>query len=179
MKKNIYKYIQKFYFEKDKIEFKRLCNSFVNLPNKLLNSLDLLSVNSSVYNHLNNPELVILFSTKSYKIDNFKIEYKTTLRISKISQSYHIEHSFELENPDPKRMGTLRGVDELPYNTEQYELEEQIINFFEDMHFQQLNYSDLNEVIPNLEMPESRIFGNQMTVEIALFHDLYGFLDEE
>ena len=68
----------------------------------------------------------------------------------------------------------LDGFDGQAYTRSQYELEEVIGDFLTKHGLRQIYYGELQEVFTELEIPGGiDLFGSQMTVENALFRDLY------
>lgn len=45
--------------------------------------------------------------------------------------------------------------------------------------FKRLSYAERDEVIPEVEMPRNKLFGSQMTVEYAVFKDIWSLCKTE
>ncbi|KLA31148.1 hypothetical protein B4077_3416 [Bacillus cereus] len=76
-------------------------------------------------------------------------------------------------------MSTLDGYDTQPYTIQQVEFEQQVIQFLTSENYTQLSYAKVNEVVMNLKFPEGvTIFGTQVTVEYAMFHDVLDLCPE-
>lgn len=71
----------------------------------------------------------------------------------------------------------LDGFSEEPYVFSQYELENVVSDYLQNKNLQKLQLAEMDEVIFNIEIPESNIFGKQMTLENALFRDLFGICE--
>lgn len=107
--------------------------------------------------------------------NDFKIRYTTVLSISKIVDMYYLQHEFEVDNPDPDSIEPFPcGFGDVPYCKLQYALEEAVCGFLSEKGFKRLSYAEREEVIPEVEMPQNEIFGTQMTVEYAVFKDMWG-----
>lgn len=120
------------------------------------------------------PSVTVDFTYPSYIRGELEVQYSSTLKISKLAPVFYVEHAFQVENKDPNRINpTLEGFDSQPYTKQQLKLESQVKNVFQERGFQQLSYSEMNEVISDLQFPEDvTLFGPQVTVEYALFFDL-------
>lgn len=127
-----------------------------------------------VYSLENEPAIEIWFEFEKYIDNQFDVEYKTLLKISKVANLFVFQHEFSVENKDPNRMApVLDGFGEEPYTIFQSKLEKKIVNFLEKQNLQKLQLSEMDEVIEGITVPEQSIFGSQMTLENALFRDLY------
>lgn len=105
----------------------------------------------------------------------FEVSYKTNIKISKIASLFYIQHEFEVANKDEGRMSpVLDGFSNEPYCKMQFDFHENVVKCLENAGYSGLSYAEINEVICNIEMPTGRrIFGTQMTVETALFRDVF------
>jgi len=70
---------------------------------------------------------------------------------------------------------TLDGSSPRPLIMQQADLDNHIAAALEGAGFSRLSYAEFNEVVCSLSFPSNvTIFGPQVTVEYALFHDLLG-----
>ncbi len=67
----------------------------------------------------------------------------------------------------------LDGFGDQAYTKNQFLFEENVVSFMRQKGYTRLKYSELEEVIPTVEMPADSIFGTQMTVENAIFKDVW------
>jgi hypothetical protein len=109
----------------------------------------------------------------------FKVSYKTMIEISKIAPLFYVQHEFEVENKDCNKINpVLDGFDSQPYTKEQAVLYDKIASVFNRYGYKELLYSDMNEVVGDILMPEDvSIFGPQVTVEHLLFNDVLDLSD--
>lgn len=124
------------------------------------------------------PGVVIYFDVCEFSQNDFKVRYKSVLSISKVADVFNLQHEFEADNPDPDGMTpVLDGFGGESYCKAQSALEEVICDFLTAKGFKQLTYADMEEAIPGVEMPENVLFGSQMTVEYAVFKDMWGLCE--
>ena len=104
----------------------------------------------------------------------FNASFTTKLLISKLAPLFYIQHEFEVENRIKKRIEPiLDGYSGMPYIIAQYNFHEQISEVLRQGGYTELTYAEMYEVVCGLSFPEEvTIFGPQVTVEYALFHDL-------
>lgn len=102
-------------------------------------------------------------------------EFFIDVRISKIAKCYLLSYGFSIKNPAPDKIEpVLDGFSAEPYTLEQAILAERIIRPLDSSGYLRLTDAQAAEVIPEIKMPENNFFGTQMTVETALFHDVWG-----
>ncbi|MEH7190132.1 hypothetical protein [Bacillus toyonensis] len=76
-------------------------------------------------------------------------------------------------------MSTLDGYDTQAYTIQQLEFDSQVIQSLTSKNYTQLSYAEVNEVVMDLTFPEGvTIFGPQVTVEYAMFHDVLDLCPE-
>lgn len=120
------------------------------------------------------PSSTWTFDLPDYVNGEFKVSYSSLLMVSKLAPLYYLQHEFEVDNKDDQKMNPiLNGFDVQPYTRAQANLEEIIKESFKKEGYECLSYREMNEVLPEFEFSEGvTIFGTQVTVEYALFHDL-------
>ncbi len=93
---------------------------------------------------------------------------------------FYLQHEFSVDCPgDTSLMSTLDGYDTQPYTSQQLEFDQQVIQSLTSKNYTQLSYAEVNEVVMNLKFPEGvTIFGPQVTVEYAMFHDVLDLCPE-
>lgn len=166
--------INRIYRKKDYKFFVTKCNEELELPKELDN-----------YIKEQGYKLIGIFDNQSpsrrwycYFSDfvkgEFKVSYKTMFEISKIAPLFHIQHEFEVENKDNDKINpVLDGFDSQPYTKEQAELNDEIISVLSKYGYKELSFSEMNEVVVDIKMPEDvSAFGPQVTVEHLLFNDV-------
>lgn len=120
------------------------------------------------------PSLEIYFSYKDLKKDDMVVAYHTLLRISKIASIFIFQHEFSIDNPDKDRMSpVLDGFDSQAYTKTQNILEDVITKFLLQKNYFKVSNQEMEEVICNVKMPDNNLFGCQMTVDNALFRDIW------
>lgn len=106
-------------------------------------------------------------------------EFHIDVKISRIAKFYILRYGFSIKNPAPDKIEpVLDGFSAEPYTLEQAILAERIIRPLDSSGYLQLTDAQETEVIPEIKMPENNFFGTQMTVETALFHDVWGIFSE-
>lgn len=166
--------INRIYRKKDYKFFVTKCNEKLELPKELDN-----------YTKEQGYKLIGIFDNQSpsrrwycyfddFVKGEFKVSYKTMIEISKIAPLFHIQHEFEVENRDNNKINpVLDGFDSQPYTREQAELNDEIISVLNKYGYKELSFSEMNEVVVDIKMPEDvSVFGPQVTVEHLLFNDV-------
>jgi hypothetical protein len=104
----------------------------------------------------------------------FNASFETVLKISKIHPVFYTQHEFTVQNKClEKVIPCLDGFSDEAYIMSQYNFQEQVDKRLENLGHEKLYYPDMTEVICNLSFPEDvSVFGTQVTLEYALFHDV-------
>ncbi|MDE6733276.1 MAG: hypothetical protein K2J77_10420 [Oscillospiraceae bacterium] len=170
--------IETTYIQKNFEPFISRCHEKLEFIGELLNAAQT-KIGGAVVSELpGDPGVAIYFDVCEFAKNDFKVKYKSVLSISKVADVYHIQHEFEADDPDPNGMTpVLDGFGGEPYCKAQFALEETIRKFLAAKGFKQLTFTEMDEVIPGIEMPENVLFGSQMTVEYALFKDMWGLCE--
>lgn len=115
-----------------------------------------------------------LIDFSEFAENDFRASFTSRLKISKLAPIFYIQHEFSVINKVPAKIEpSLDGYSGMPYIMLQYEFQEDISKTLEKNDYLRLKYSEIYEVIPELSFPQGvTIFGPQVTVEYALFHDL-------
>lgn len=91
-----------------------------------------------------------------------------------------MRHGFSVENRHDERVApTLDGISNTGYIMRQFNvhgaLSQELTRGYKD-----LDFPDMREIIPTLSFSEDvTIFGRQVSVEYALFHDLRGLCPKD
>ncbi|MGL5255867.1 MAG: hypothetical protein ACRC76_02425 [Proteocatella sp.] len=180
MKEKVAEAISKVYFKKEYDFFKILCNEKLYMLDKFCEVLKKSIRYIEVDPHTKNPAREWYVYFKIVKEGDFSIKYNTVIKVSKIVPVFYIQHEFEVENRDKNRIGPfLEGYSGEAYCRSQFELHENVRKFLNTKGFEELSYAEMKEVICGLNMPKgTTIFGKQMTVETALFRDVFDLCSE-
>lgn len=166
--------IERVYIKKDYNYFKERSKQLPFYLSTLVDLINKMCKSVITYNTEDDPAVEIWIEFESFVENTLWIQYKTIIKISKIADIFVFQHEFSVNDIDPNRMTpTLDGFSEEPYVFSQYELEKAVSDFLHNKNLQKLQLAEMDEVIFNIEIPENNIFGNQMTLENALFRDLF------
>lgn len=178
LNKKIHCCINRIYRKKDYEIFKEKSKRIPSYFEELIQKVKEMCENLIISQIENEPAIELWIYFKDYKEGNLSIEYSTILKISKIADVFAFQHEFCVENRDPNRMDpVLDGFRGEPYIFAQDKIEKEITQFLIQQGLEKLQLSELYEVVENMRMPEESIFGKQVTVENALFRDLYDILE--
>ena len=175
MDKSTYDIITRIYKNKDYDYFIQKCRITPEFYGDIPRLAKHFCKRTEFYTQGDEPSAEFRFLYDGFSSNDFNVEYNTVLQISKPADLFYIQHEFCIENIDPNRMSpVLDGFDGQAYTRSQYELEEVIGDFLTKHGLRQIYYGELQEVFTELEIPGGiDLFGSQMTVENALFRDLY------
>lgn len=181
MKSLIKNTINNIYFNKDKEFFVTNCTKKTELPeafNLLLSSNEINVIEGREGNF---PSKKFYIEYEPFVKGEFRVIYKTIIQISKIIPVFYTQHEFEVDNKDENSMGSsLSGFDGQPYTKKQYDFQVKLSEILNKAGFTELTYPEINEVVCGLDFPEGvSIFGPQVTVEQALFNDVFGLCGED
>lgn len=97
--------------------------------------------------------------------------------VSKLAALFYVQHDFRASNPHPEPMTSfLAGYSGEAYIRAQFRYEQRAAEVLRADRHTQLSEAELNEVVCDLSLPAGvTLFGPQVTVERALFHDLLGW----
>ncbi len=181
MKKSIAEAIEiLFKQENGQRKYLDLCRTSLALPSAFwelagkFNLIDIETVNENeVWPSI---RLAYQFPSESEEEKATGLRFVTEINISKLAPVFYIQHEFEINNLSISMIEpTLNGFGNSPYTKRQYEFHKEISCLLVGENFEELSFKEFNEVICSLEMPDNiTIFGDQVTVESALFIDLYG-----
>lgn len=178
MLEEIKRVVETTYILKNYEHFISRCHGKIEFIGELLNAVQGKFDKADVWELPDDPCVEIHFDVSEFNKNDFNVVYKSVLSISKVVDVFYLQHEFEANNPDPDGMTpVLDGFGGEPYCKTQYALEELICGFLAARGFKPLTYSDMEEVIPGVEMPENALFGSQMTVEYAVFKDMWGLCE--
>jgi len=109
-----------------------------------------------------------------------EVQFDSTVMISKVVNAFYLQHEFGVKNrADEKITPSLDGFSERPYVKTQFELDERLTTILKHANYTRLTLAMMNEVVCDLSFPKGvTIFGPQVTVEYALFHDLLGICED-
>ena len=174
MLSEIKKTIEQIYINKDYHYFVLQSQKKLSFIEQLLENTQSICSNVILSDDSNAPSAELYFDIGKFENGEFNVKYSSVLSISKICDVFYLQHEFAVENIDPNRMTpVLDGFGDEAYSKQQYELDNRIVSFLTEKQYKRLSYSDMLEVVSTVEMPQNSIFGTQMTVENALFKDLW------
>lgn len=166
--------IEKIYINGEKIFFINGCNKSLDFVDELTETFKGQYSRIQVSDDKSLPAKDIYFFFDDFTKGEFKVSYSSVLCISKICKVFYLQHEFAVDNLDVDRMDlVLDGFGDQAYTKNQFLFDENIVSFMQKKGYARLKYSELEEVIPAVEMPKDLIFGTQMTVENAIFRDTW------
>lgn len=181
MRDDVYNIIKRVYFDKDYKYFISKCNEEVPLPVEFFEQLK--EYRCDFYYDIGRvqPGLTFFIEYPDVKRGEFEASFRSIVSISKIYPLYNIKHEFEVLNKDSEQIEpTLDGFSSEPYNTKQYNFGEALTKILNRINFTKLSYAEMEELVEDLKMPEGIwIFGPQVTVETALFRDVFDIVPED
>ncbi|MCM2997179.1 hypothetical protein M3647_06825 [Paenibacillus cellulositrophicus] len=167
--------VESFYHHEDKLGYLLRCQSTIELPSVLMSFLNNNNIKLQPFNTGDVwPSCKWIFIHENYCKGEFRVSYSSVLMVSKLAPLYYLHHEFQVDNKDEQKMSpTLDGFDEQPYTRTQAELESIIEESFKKLGYEQLSYKEMNEVLQGIQFGDDvGFFGQQVTVEYALFHDV-------
>ncbi|MCH4568381.1 hypothetical protein [Bacillus sp. ES1-5] len=181
MNELVRKAIQHFYVNGAVNEYLLRCENKIELPKELTVFTHNAHIQTTPVNIDDIwPAEKYVFDFKAYKKENLNIDYSSTLLISKLAPVFYLQYEFTVDCPgDTSLMSTLDGYDTQPYTSQQLEFDQQVIQSLTSKNYKQLSYAEVNEVLIDFKFPEGvTIFGPQVTVEYAMFHDVLDLCPE-
>ena len=180
MTKEIADIIEKIYKQRKTELFVSGCQKKLIIIDRLLQRMNDSSLKIQKLPALNEPAEEVIMEYESFQSQKYCVNYTTILKANKLVNVYYLQHEFSVENIDPNRIdATLDGFSDTPYCKSQFRIEELIDSFLSQEGYKRLYISDMEEVIPEIQMPANSLAGRQMTVENALFRDFLGFLHDD
>lgn len=180
MLEEIKRVVETTYIRKNYGNFVSGCHGKIEFIDELLDAARTCFDKADVWELLGEPCTEVHFNVRGFSKNDFNIRYTSVLSISKVVDVYYLQHEFEVENPDPDSMEPFPcGFGDEPYCKQQYALEEAVRGVLTAKGFKRLSYAERDEVIPEVEMPQNELFGSQMTVEYAIFKDMWGLCETE
>lgn len=175
MKEKVREVIMKVYLEKEYDFYKKRCGEELRMSDKFCEFLKTSFHYMEMSAQIPNPAREWYVHFESVKKGEFSIKYNTVIKISKIVQVFNVQHEFEVENRDVNRIEPfLDGYSGEAYCKNQFKLHEKVRECLFADGFEELTYAEMHEVIGGLDMPNGiTIFGNQMTVDAAIFKDVF------
>lgn len=175
MHKEIEDIIKRVYILKDYNFFISSCQRKVEFLDEILEILHNNCSNIELSNEPDSPCVEIYLAVNDFAENDFKVNYTSQLYINKIIDVFYFQHEFAVDNLDPNRIApVLDGFSDESYCKLQYNLDETVLAYLQQKGYKRLYYSDMEEVVADVKMPKNTIFGSQMTVENAIFKDLWG-----
>lgn len=179
MEKLLNDLIKKIYINEDYEYFKNRCKESIEFNKEFNTKVEQYVRNVSEENIEGFPSQRWYFKFDSYENGLFKVSYRTLLQISKISPIFYIQHEFEVENYDSNKMcPVLDGFGTEPYIKNQANLYEIIKEYLEKKGYTEIDYSQFNEIVLNVENDfTNMIDGEKYSVEDLIFNDMLDIED--
>ena len=179
MKELLNDIIKKIYINKEYKYFKDKCKEKLEF-NKEFNTKVEAYVKDIVEENIEGfPSQRWYFKFDNYEDGQFRVSYMTLVQISKISHIFYIQHEFAVENYDRDKMcPVLDGFGTEPYIKNQANLYEIIKEHLEKKGYTEIDYSQFNEVVLNVENDSANIInGEKYSVEELIFNDMLDIED--
>ena len=174
MRDDIKKIIESIYLNGNIELFLAGCKSKLLFMNDLFNLLKNHCTDYYIYPDENEPIVEIQITINVFSMENIKIKYNSILKICKIINVYYIQHEFSIDNPDPNGMDScFDGFRNEAYNKKQFEIDEKISAFLDSKGYTRLDNVDMEEIFPGISQFPDSCDKNKMTVDNALFMDLW------
>ena len=180
MHKEIETVITEIYGNRNKDFYVSCCYREMGFITGFLEDIKEMCQNVIISNLDGEPSVEIIFHLKDFVESNFEVKYSSILKISKLCRFYNMQHEFSVDNKDIDGLfPELDGLGDEAYTKQQFALEEVVCNYLQEKKYERLFYSDMSEVVPDIPMPPDSFFGKQMTVETALFRDVWNIAGDE
>lgn len=172
--RSIVEKVKEFHTKVSDEEYLLLCRKSLDLPESL----------KSVFLHhpitVNNydaddvwPSREWYFKFSDHLFQECKIHSYMKLKVSKLLPVFYLEYHIQADFNDATIITrTLSDSSNDPYTMDQLKLGTDVTNELENMGYTGLTYAEANYVLCNLQMPENQIFGEQVLLEYAVFHDI-------
>lgn len=173
-----YSCIERIYKNKDYDFFKKKSGLRPEYYDRLIELINFLCKKNVICNMENDPAIEMLLYFKEYRKKEYHVEYRSLLKISKVANLFVFQHEFSVENRDEEGlMPVLDGFGAEAYVRSQYNAEKEITDLLYGYNLKKLKLAEMDEIVLETKLPEGSIFGTQMTLENALFRDLYGICE--
>ena len=180
MHKEIETVITEIYGNRNKNFFVSCCYRELGFIMDLVEDVKEKCQNVIISNSDGGPSVDIIFQLKDFVENNFEVKYSSSLKISKLCKFYNMQHEFSVDNKDVDRLfPELDGFGDEAYTKQQFALEEVVCNYLQEEKYERLFFSDMSEVVSDIPMPPDSFFGKQMTVETALFRDVWNIVGDQ
>ncbi|MFB9275603.1 hypothetical protein ACFQMJ_22235 [Cohnella cellulosilytica] len=178
MREVVVQTVKRYYEIGDKSSYVKNCESIWEMPTKILDFCKIRGV--EVQQLLQNknqvwPSAKWLFTVPHSQWTNeIEVIFSSNFMVSKLAPVYYIQHEFSLPNLERESLSpVLDGYGTQAYTFIQQDLEDMISAQLGNMGYEKISYAELHEVVCALEFPKGvSVFGPQVSVEYALFHDL-------
>lgn len=174
MLNDIKKYIEEIYLNENRELFISKCKREMDFLNDFLEIVRTKVQNVNVYTNYDEPVIEVHFYVNNFLFNGGEVKYNSILIINKIVDYFYLQHEFSIDNLDPDGMDTsFDGFRDEAYNKKQFDLDKTIVKYLKDKGYDRLDYADMEEVFPGIKKFKDRDDINQMTVNNALFMDIW------
>lgn len=171
---DIKKCIEEIYVNNNRELFISKCKRKIGFLNEFLEVVRSKVLSANVYTNCNEPVVEIHFYVNNYLSNVEEIKYNSILIVNKIVDYFYLEHEFSLNNPDPDGMDSyFDGFRDEAYSKKQFDLDRIIVSYLKDKGYNRLGYADMEEVFQCIKKNGDKDETNQMTVNNALFMDIW------
>ncbi len=176
----INKKIEEIYVNGKKEIFSSGCKNEIAFIGDLISNIEKSCIKVDVNTDQTEPVVEIQIMVNNYSINEINIEYSSILKINKLVNYYYLQHEFSFENPDPEGIDPyLDNFRDEAYSKIQFNLDEKITEYMKLKGYSRLSYMDMEEIFPGIKKIPERSEINKMTVNNALFMDLWNLCSSD
>ena len=180
MQNDIKKAIEDIYINGDTELFISKFRYTVDFLDELLEKIKNKSENVEKLFDSNEPSLEIKIIVNKCTFSEGEVEYVSLLQINKIVKYFYLQDEFSIANPDPDGMDLyFDGFRNEPYSKKQFDVDETICNYLKEKGYSRLYINDMDEIYPGIKKFKDREETNQMTVNNALFMDMWNLCNDD
>lgn len=180
MQNEIKRAIEDIYINGNTELFISKCRETVDFLDELLEKIKIRSENVEKFVSPNEPSSEIRIIVNKSTFSEGEVEYVSLLQINKIVKYFYLQDEFSIANPDPDRMDLyLDGFRNEPYSKKQFDVDEMIYNYLTEKGYSRLYIDDMDEIYPGIKKFKDKEETNQMTVNNALFMDMWNLCNDD
>lgn len=178
MRDDIKNIIEEIYCKNNSQLFIQGCHKELDLLDELLEVIGKFTLSAEVLPHENKPAVKIYIDVNTADVNGFTIEYKSILHVNKLINYYYLQNEFEMDNPDPDAIDPcIDGFRDEAFSKKQFIFDENIVSYMTDKGYHRLSYDEMEETFPGVKKNPSYDLPDEITVNNALFMDMWGFFD--
>lgn len=178
MRDDIKNIIEEIYCKNNTQLFIQGCHNKIEFLEELLEFIRSQSLNVKVYPSQNEPTIEMRITVNSTSVNGFTIKYESILLVNKFINYFYLQHEFSMDNPDTDGIDPcIDGFRDEAYSKKQFVFDENIVSFMIDKGYHRLSYNEMEETFPGVKKNPSYDLPDEITVNNALFMDMWGFFD--